>query len=363
MTRCARSLFAVLLFSTLVQPLSGQDLPRARPEEVGLSTQRLERLTSTFQKYVDDNRLAGAVVLVARRGKVAYLHAFGARDRESQAKMREDAIFRIASQSKALVSVAAMILQEEGALLIGDPVSKYLPEFQKTTVAVAKTGGGYDVVDARRPITIRDLLTHTAGIGYGGGPARDKWAEAKIQGWYFADRDEPIAATVARMAALPFDAQPGERYVYGYATDVLGVVIERVAGVPLDEFLRQRVFEPLEMHDTHFYLPPSKAERLAAVYTLRAGRLERSASGAGMNTQGQYVDGPRRSMSGGAGLVSSAHDYARFLQMLLNGGVLDGRRLLSPRTIALMTTDHVGKLFSTGWRVPGAGFGLGFEVL
>ena len=359
MTRCARSLFAVLLFSTLVQPLWGQDLPRARPEEVGLSTQRLERLTSTFQKYVDDNRLAGAVVLVARRGKVAYLHAFGTRDRESQAKMREDAIFRIASQSKALVSVAAMILQEEGALLIGDPVGKYLPEFQKTTVAVAKTGGGYDVVDARRPITIRDLLTHTAGIGYGNGPARDKWAAAKIQGWYFADRDEPIAATVSRIAALPFDAQPGERFVYGYGTDILGAVVEKASGKSLDEFIRTRITQPLGMKDTHFYLPPAQRDRLATVYAARQGRLERAPDEGNMSGQGNYVDGPRKSFSGGAGLVSTASDYARFLQMLLNGGELNGVRILSPKTVELMTADHIGDRYNT----PGQGFGLGFSVV
>ena len=359
MTRRARSLFAGLLFSALVQPVWGQDLPRARPEEVGLSTQRLERLTSTFQKYVDDNRLAGAVVLVARRGKVAYLHAFGTRDRESQAKMREDAIFRIASQSKALVSVAAMILQEEGALLIGDPVGKYLPEFQKTTVAVAKTGGGYDVVDARRPITIRDLLTHTAGIGYGGGPARDKWAEAKIQGWYFADRDEPIAATVSRIAALPMDAQPGERFVYGYGTDILGAVVEKVSGKSLDEFIRTRITQPLGMKDTHFYLPTAQRDRLATVYAARQGRLERAPDEGNMNGQGNYVDGPRKSFSGGAGLVSTASDYARFLQMLLNGGELNGVRILSPKTVELMTSDHIGDRYNT----PGQGFGLGFSVV
>ncbi|MGH7462377.1 MAG: serine hydrolase domain-containing protein, partial [Longimicrobiales bacterium] len=163
---------ALLLLWLTVAPLSGQELPRARPEDTGVSSERLERLTGAFQRYVDENRLPGAVVLIARNGKVIYLKAFGQRDRESKSVMREDAIFRIASQSKALVSVGALMLQEEGALLIGDPVGKYLPEFQKTTVAVARSGGGYDVVDARRPITIRDLLTHTAGIGYGSGPAR-----------------------------------------------------------------------------------------------------------------------------------------------------------------------------------------------
>jgi CubicO group peptidase (beta-lactamase class C family) len=329
-----------------------------------MSSERLQRLTATFRRYVDDGRLPGAVVLVARRGKVAYVGAFGQRDREARAPLRDDAIFRIASQSKALVSVAALMLQEEGKLLIGDPVGKYLPEFQRTKVAVARDStrpgapGSYDVVDARRPITVRDLLTHTAGIGYGSGVARDRWAEAKIQGWYFADRDEPIAATVSRMATLPFDAQPGERWVYGYATDILGAVVERASGMPLDEYLRTRILEPLGMKDTHFYLPPAKRDRLAAVYSVRQeGGLDRTPDAGGMVSQGAYAEGPRRSFSGGAGLLSTAWDYARFLEMLRNGGALGGVRILSPKTVELMTADHVGERFGT----PGMGFGLGFQ--
>ncbi len=351
----------LLLLLLLAQPLLAQDLPRARPEDGGMSGERLERLTATFNRYVAEEQLAGAVVLVARRGKVAYLESFGMRDREAGAPMTTDAIFRIASQTKALVSVAVMMLQEEGKLAINSPVGMYLPEFRETTVAVPRAGGeGYDVVPAKRPITIRDLLTHTAGIGYGYGTARDRWAEAGIQGWYFADRDEPIAATVARMAALPFDAQPGERFVYGYATDILGVLVERVSGVPLDEFLRTRILEPLKMRDTHFYLPPAKRNRLTVVYSAREdGGLERAPDPGGKVGQGAYVDGPRRSISGGAGLVSTAGDYARFLQMLLNGGELDGVRLLSPKTVELMTADHIGERYGR----PGEGFGLGFSVV
>src|SRR6186997_833892 len=176
-----RLFIAWLVILILATPLAAQVFPKATPEQVGLSTQRLKRLTEVFQAYVADGKLAGSVVLVARRGKIAYLHAFGQRDREANAPMPEDAIFRIASQTKALVSVGVMILQEQGKLLIGDPVGKYLPEFQKTTVAVPKKDGGYDVVDAKRPITIRHLLTHTAGVGYGEGVARDRWQAAKIQ--------------------------------------------------------------------------------------------------------------------------------------------------------------------------------------
>jgi CubicO group peptidase (beta-lactamase class C family) len=355
-----RALAASLLLLAPVAPAPGQGLPRARPEEVGLSSSRLQRLTAAFQGYVKDGRLPGAVVLVARRGKVAYLESFGQRDREAGAPMRDDAIFRIASQTKALVSVAAMVLQEEGRLLLSDPVGKYLPEFQKTRVAVARDGGGYDVVDAKRPITLRDLLTHTAGLGYGERLAKDAWEKAGITGYYFADRDEPIGATVARMAALPFEAQPGEKWVYGYGTDVLGAVLEKASGQPLDELLRSRLTEPLRMRDTSFYLPPAKADRLAAVYSVKeGGGLERAPSpGKGVG-QGAYLDGPRQSFSGGAGLLSTAADYARFLQMLLDGGALDGARVLGPKSVELMTVDHLGALEFRD----GQGFGLGFAVV
>jgi CubicO group peptidase (beta-lactamase class C family) len=360
--RPGRILTAVVLCVVLASvPLAyAQTLQRARPEAVGLSSERLKRLSESLNRYVKDGRLPGGVVLVARRGKVAYTEAFGQRDREAGAPMREDTLFRIASQTKALVSVGVMSLQEEGRLLISDPVGKYLPEFRETTVAVPKPGGGYEVVKAKRPVTIRDLLTHTAGVGYGGGVARDRWEAAKITGWYFADRDEPVGATVARMAALPFDAQPGERWVYGYSTDILGALVEKVSGQPLDEFLRTRIFEPLGMKDTHFYLPESKAERFAVVYSAKeTGGLERAPEPGGMVGQGAYLKGPRKSFSGGAGLLSTANDYARFLSMLLNGGELDGKRLLSRKSVELMTVDHLN---GVPYR-EGQGFGLGFSVV
>jgi CubicO group peptidase (beta-lactamase class C family) len=251
-----------------------------------------------------------------------------------------------------------MMLQEDGRLLISDPVSKHLPAYSSTTVAVPDESGSYDVVPARRPVTIRDLLTHTSGVSYGSGPGGDRWEDAGITGWYFAHRDEPVRATVDRMASLPFTAQPGERWVYGYGTDILGAVVEAASGEPLDEFLRTRILEPLDMRDTHFYLPPAKRDRLAAVYNLGGTGLTPAPDGPGMQTQGQYVDGPRRSFSGGAGLLSTARDYSRFLQMLLDGGALEGERLLSPTTVDLMVTNHVGDLY----RSPGMGFGLGFSI-
>lgn len=349
----------LLLLLLAVPGARGQTLTQVQPDEVGFSPERLQRLTDVLDAYVAEGRLPGGVALVARHGRVAYLEAFGYRDREAGAPMRTDDLFRIASQTKALVSVGVMMLQEEGRLLISDPVGKYLPAFMETTVAVPAEDGGYTVVPAKRPITIRDLLTHTAGIGYGGGLARDRWEAAGITGWYFADRDEPIGATVARMAALPFDAQPGERWVYGYATDILGALIEQVSGTPLDVFLRTRLLEPLRMHDTHFYLPAGQRDRLAVVYSAQEDGLTRAPDPDGMVGQGAYVEGPRQSFSGGAGLLSTAHDYARFLQMLLGGGTLDGVRLLSPSSVALMTTDHLrGLAFNEG-----QGFGLGFSVV
>ena len=182
-----------------------QNLSTALPEEVGMSSERLERLSTTLEQYVKDGKMSGNVALVARNGKIIYHKAFGKSDIEAGNKMTTDAIFRIASQTKAIVSVAAMILQEEGKLLISDPIGKYLPEWKETTVAKVRDDGGYDVVRANRSITIRDLLTHTAGIGYGHGPAKKEWEEAGIQNWYFADRNEPIEETIARMAKLPMD--------------------------------------------------------------------------------------------------------------------------------------------------------------
>jgi CubicO group peptidase (beta-lactamase class C family) len=335
-------------------------LPRGSAEQVGMSTERLARVGTVMREYTEAAQVAGSVTLIARRGKLVYYAAAGERDRETHAPMQVDSLFRIASQTKALVSVGIMMLQEEGRLLIADPLEKYLPEFHETTVAVPRAGGGYDVVPAKRAITLRDLLTHTSGISYGMGPAAEAWSKAGFQQWYFADRDEPIAATVARMAKLPFDAQPGERWIYGYSVDILGVVIEKVSGMPLDRFLQTRILAPLGMHDTSFYVPLAKRARLATVYSLAAdGKLVRAPDAGARESQGAYVDGPRKSFSGGAGLISTAADYARFLQMLLNGGTLEGHRLLSRKSVELMTTDNLQGLTFR----PGQGFGLGFSVV
>ncbi len=339
-------------------------LPAAAPEAVGMSTPRLERLKAVMQDYVDKGRIAGLATLVLRGGKIAHFETYGKMDVEKNLPMRKDVILRMASMSKAVTTVAVAILLEEGGLLLTDPVSKYLPAFKQTTVAVPPPpgtpgAGRYGVVPAKRAITIRDLLTHTAGISYGqGSPAEAQYKEAGIIGWYLADKKEPILPLMERLAALPFDAQPGERFVYGYNTDILGAVVEKVSGMPLDQFFRTRIFEPLQMVDSSFYLPPEKRDRLATVYSATpAGGITRAPEG-GIG-QGDYVDGPRTCFGGGAGLLSTPMDYARFLQMLVNGGELEGARLLSPKTVELMTANHVGSLYNDGTM----GFGLGFEVI
>ena len=350
-----------LLFCLFVHLALGQDLPVVKPEDVGFSGKRLERIDEAFTGYVKDNKMAGSVVLISRKGKVAYYKAFGYRDLEAKSAMSRDAIFRIASQTKAIISVGIMILQEEGKLLIQDPLSKYLPEFKETLVAQKKADGGYESVKAARPITLRDLLTHTAGIGYGGGLAAEEWKKAGIQGWYFADRDEPIAETIKRMATLPMDAQPGTKWVYGYATDILGVVIERASGMALDQFLRDRIFTPLAMQDTYFFLPKEKATRLTKVYSPTEGQPLIAAPVSGtMDSQGAYVEGPRKSFSGGAGILCTAKDYYLFLQMLANRGELNGKRILSRHTVDLMTSNHLTNELKYS---EGQGFGLGFSVL
>lgn len=352
------ALIAVALIATA--PLSAQLITPRSGTTNGVSYGRLNALTGTIDRYVASGALVGGELLVLRRGQTIYQYAFGMRDREANDTMRIDDIYRIASQSKAPVSVGIMMLQEQGKLLLGDPVSRYLPEFRKTTVAVPKSGGGYDVVPAARQITIRDLLTHTAGIGYGGGPAAEVWKAAGIQGWYFADRKESVLDVVRRMAALPMEAHPGARFVYGYNTDILGAVIEVVSGQTLDTFLKTNIFEPLRMKSTSFYLDPGNRKRLTTVYTSVEGKLVPSPTPGGMTGQGAYADGPRVAFSGGAGLLSTAGDYGRFLQMMLNGGELDGARILAPSSVALMTTNHTDTLFTTS--LPGHGFGLGFQV-
>ena len=335
------------------------DTPRA-----GFSTERLARVDTLLDSYVNDGRVAGIVALVLRDGKPVYERAIGWADKEAGRKMTMDTEFRIASQSKALTSVAILQLMEEGKLTVNERAGKYIPTFEQTTVLTrAENGVSTTIVNAKRPITIRDLLTHTAGINYGQQPEFAALYEPKGLGpaagfgWYFADKDEPICTTMERLGALPFESQPGERYVYGYNTDILGCIVEKASGVTLDEFIMSHITGPLGMKDTHFYLPPGKKDRLAVVYgSGKDGKAVRQPEGA--RGQGHYVDGPRKSFSGGAGLVSTARDYATLLETLRNGGARGSVRILSPHAVQLMTTNQVGDLKNA----KGLGFGFGFET-
>jgi CubicO group peptidase (beta-lactamase class C family) len=277
--------------------------------------------------------------------------------------MTTNNIFRIASQTKAITSAAVLILVEEGKIGINEPVGHFIPSFAKTTVAV-KDGSEVRMEPAKRPITIHDLLTHTAGISYGTNSQVAELYKAKDlgpaagNGWYTADKEEPICETMQRLGTLPFVSQPGEAFVYGYNTDILGCVVEKASGMPLDEFIRTRITGPLGMKDTRFFIPASERDRLTAVYASGAdGQFVRAPDGS--KGQGSYVDGPRKSFAGGAGLTSTAHDYARFLEMIRNGGALGGVRILSPRTVGLMTNNQSGTLHST----TGLGFGYGFQTV
>jgi CubicO group peptidase (beta-lactamase class C family) len=352
---------ACLLFGTAPIQLSAQRAPARTP--LGFAPDRLARIDRFLQERVDSNRIAGAVALVLRDGQVAYQKTVGLADRESRRAMTPDVVFRIASQSKAITSAAILMLAEEGKLAINDPVSMYIPAYAHTTVA-SRADSGRTVVPARRQITIKDLLTHTAGISYGQEPFIAQQYAAKGLGngtglgFYTADKDEPVCTTMETLASLPFIAQPGEAYVYGYNTDILGCVVERASGVPLDRFIRTRITEPLGMKDTWFFLPKTERARLATLYASDStSHVVRAPDG--RMGQGDYVDGPRRNFSGGAGLLSTARDYARFLQMMLNRGELDGVRILSPKMVDLMTSNQSGTLHNQN----GLGFGLGYETV
>ncbi len=360
-----KSLKTLLIGAVLIgaSPAWAQQAAPAAQEHAqpGFSDVGLARLDAAMQGYVDEGKLAGSVVQVRHGGQVVYERAFGWRDREAEDAMAVDDMFRIASQSKAIVSAAIMILQDEGALTIQDPLSDYLPEWADVQVAVEDGEGGYTLEPVKTPITVRHLLTHTAGVDYGRqGPAAELWDEAGLSSWYLIEREETIRDVVAKMAELPLYDHPGEAWIYGYSTDILGAVVEAASGMSLDAYLRSRIFDPLGMDDTHFFVPEDKADRLAVVYSARQDSEAARAPDEGtMVSQGHYLDGPRSVFSGGAGLVSTAEDYGRFLQMILNHGTLDGVRIMSRKSVELMTVDHLGDIPFN----PGVGFGLGFSVL
>lgn len=329
------------------------ELPRARtPEEVGLSSARLERMTSHWQSQVDAQRLPGAVAVLSRQGRIAHFRSTGMLDPARGAAMRDDAIFRIFSMTKPIVSVAVMMLVERGSVRLLEPVANWLPEFAKMNVLVDE-GGQVREQPCSKPITVQDLLRHTSGLTYeftGAGPLNAMYGRARL-----GDRKIDNAESIARLAKLPLLLPPGTRWEYSRATDVLGRLIEVVTGQSLGEFLRREVCEPLGMVDTAFHVPPDKADRIAE--PLEAART---------TPEGVGLFDPRRESaleSGGGGLMSTAMDYARFLQMMLNGGILNGERLLSRKTVEFMTSDHLGCIGATSDLLPpGQGFGLGFAV-
>jgi CubicO group peptidase (beta-lactamase class C family) len=332
--------------------LMAQSLPSAAPEEVGFSRARLARLTDALRAEIERGRVPGAVALVARRGKIAYLESLGARDPASGAPVHKDTIFRIYSMTKPIVSVAAMMLWEEGQFLLNDALAKYLPEFGRPKVAVARDGT-IELVPAHRDVTIQDLLRHTSGLTYefrGNAPVQKMYMEAKIY-----RRNQTNADQVATLAQLPLMHQPGTRWEYSRSTDVLGGLVEVFSGMSLGEFLSERILKPLGMTDTAFFVPAEHHGRLAEAFPRDPET----------DTPVQLVEVKEkpRFESGGGGMVSTALDYARFLQMLLNGGRLDGVRLLSRKTIEYMTADHLGPITGApDLLIPGYGFGLGFAV-
>jgi CubicO group peptidase (beta-lactamase class C family) len=338
-----------------------QELPSASPESVGLSSERLARIGAAVERQIGEKRIAGAVTLVSRRGRVAWFKAQGLADRESGKPMRADSIFRICSMTKPITSLAVMMLYEEGRFLLDDPVSKFIPEFKNAKVLVKPASGKPYTIPASREITIRNLLTHTSGLTYHWNPDLGaQYRDANVAHGLLP-YDGTIGDSVKRLAALPLLFQPGERFEYSLSIDVLGYLVEVVSGKSLDEFFRTRIFEPLGMRDTEFFVPDGKLDRLAAAYTWYPekglSRFPDTPITEGTFTySADYPYRVKKLYSGGGGLCSTAADYARFCQMMLNGGKAGGTRLVSRKSVELMTHDQLGKVS------PEQGFGLGFGV-
>jgi CubicO group peptidase (beta-lactamase class C family) len=333
------------------------DLPTARPEDVGLSSERLSRISASMQRHIDHGDISGSVTLVSRRGRVAHFDARGMMDLEARKPMQRNAMFRIASMTKPITSVAVMMLYEEGRFLLEDPVSKFIPEFRAPRVVKAASSTGdcadFETVPAEREITIRHLLTHTAGLpNTGSGATRDCYRQLEAERY-----KDTVAAFTKSLARLPLNFQPGTAWEYGPATDVLGRVVEVVAGMSFEEFLEKRLFKPLRMVDTMFFVPPDGEQRLAVLYTPVSGKGLQPFTPRGRS----WKAGGAQFVGGAGGLVSTAEDYFRFCQMLLNGGELDGIRVLGRKSVELMTSNAIGGLpFRAS--LPGHRFGLGFRI-
>ncbi len=333
-------LVSVGLLLCSVVCIHAQVLPSTtKPEDVGFSSERLARITTLLQSNIDKGAIPGTVVLVARNGKIAYFQALGFQDREKHIPMKRDAIFRIASMTKPVTSVAVMMLAEEGRIDLLAPVSQYLPEFKNVKVGVDKTdpttGKPTLSLEApHRPMTVQDLLRHTSGLVYG--PFGTSLVHQAYNSADLFDANQTLAEFVTKLSKLPLAHQPGTVWEYSMSIDVLGRIVEVVSGLPLDRFIEERIAKPLGMPDTAFYLTPAQAPRLAEPQIDPASGKRPSSSGAANMTKEK-----QKWFSGGGGLLSTAPDYAHFCQMLLNGGELDGVRLLSPKTVALMTSDQL----------------------
>jgi CubicO group peptidase (beta-lactamase class C family) len=337
------------------------------PGEVGFDAKRLTNITAHFAKYVDDGRLPGWLAVVSRRGKVAYVGSYGHRDREQQLPVENDTLFRIYSMTKPITSVALMMLYEEGAFELTDPVSRYIESFAHQRVFTGGSSNAPVTAPSAEPVRVWHLLTHTAGLTYGFHYSHPVDALYRAAGFDFGAPPSDLETSVNTWASLPLLFEPGTEWNYSVATDVVGRLVEVLSGKPLDRFLDERIFQPLGMADTGFFAPAHEQHRLAMLYAAgprkKAIRAEVAARAA---TQSPVM------LSGGGGLVSSAHDYHRFTQMLLNGGALDNARLLSPRTVAYMSRNHlpggadleqVGRPLFAETNYAGVGFGLGFSVV
>jgi CubicO group peptidase (beta-lactamase class C family) len=362
-----KTLLAMCVLVCWAGPIFGQSLPKSKqPEDVGFSSERLVRLTTFFQGEIDRGAIPGAVLLVSREGKLAYFKALGYQDREKNIPMKPDAIFRIASMTKPITSVAVMMLAEEGKIDLLAPVSQYLPEFKDVKVGVEKIdpGTGKPTLSLEAPqsqMTVQDLLRHTSGLVYG--PFGNTLVHQAYNKANLFENNQTLAEFVTKLTKLPLAHQPGKVWEYGMSTDVLGRIVEVVYGTPLDQFVEHRITKPLGMPDTAFYLSAAQAPRLAEPQVDPATGKRPGASAENLTKEKQ------KWFSGGGGLLSTASDYGRFCQMLLNGGELNGVRLLSPKTIAVMTSDQLppgiprlGYQDMAPTPEMGQSFGLGFAV-
>ena len=344
---------ALLLSAAFSLVATGAEIPRTTPETVGLSQQRLDRVTRALRADVERGHLAGAIGVVARNGKIAYWETVGMADKEAGKPMRDDTIFRIYSMTKPIVGVALMTLYEEGAFALRDPVKDYIPELGGLSVLSEDS-----TVAAHREMTVQDLMRHTAGMGYGGGKTRADKLFRKLD---VLGGNRTVDDFIQKLAKIPLKHQPGSAWEYSVSVDVQGRLVEVLSGKDLATLLDERLFGPLDMRDTGFTVPPEKKDRFVQMYSKTED--EKSIEPSPANRSEGYYDYESRWFSGGGGLVSTTRDYLRFCQMLLNGGELDGKRILSRKTIELMTTDHVDGIRSASPVLsPGYGFGLDFAV-